>query len=79
MHGKQYCRQRNMGDNGTASALWKRMTPARTKYHYITRKTGRTAGHRSQQKLFHALKAVLDDIRWGADMRRPEWKDLERG
>ena len=67
-----------MGDNGTASALWKRMTPARTKYHYITRKTGRAAGHRSQQELFHALETALDGIRRGADMRRPERRGLEQ-
>lgn len=45
---------------------------------YITRKTGRAAGHSSQQELFHALEAVLDDIRRGADMRRPERRGLEQ-
>lgn len=45
---------------------------------YITRKTGRAAGHRSQQELFHALEAALDDIRRGSDMRRPERRGLEQ-
>lgn len=43
---------------------------------YVRRKTGGSTG--SMQELFHALEAVLDGIRRGTDLRRPQQRGREQ-
>lgn len=45
---------------------------------YVCRKTGISTGGGSMQELFHALEAVLDGIRRGTDLRRPQQRGREQ-
>ena len=67
---------------GSAVAVWLLLLQGREAVRhevlvdYVRRKTGGSTG--SMQELFHALEAVLDGIRRGTDLRRPQQRGREQ-